>query len=127
MVVDDDQSEAEEEQFLGEGKEEGQGEEQEAESDEASVPSQVLEDEDSNGSSLGAAGATTSKQTEVLEQLDHLQDVSFVWATGAVWSFNLIPCLFPPTPTNSLSPPSQLHKNSASSTPCALPPKQSAT
>eukprot|EP00624_Nannochloropsis_granulata_P001711 evm.model.NODE_18338_length_3298_cov_25.687689.1 len=74
MVVDDDQSEAEEEQFLGEGKEEGQGEEQEAESDEASVPSQVLEDEDSNGSSLGAAGATTSKQTEVLEQLDHLQD-----------------------------------------------------
>ncbi|GAB5030312.1 Hypothetical protein NocV09_00204440 [Nannochloropsis oceanica] len=74
MVFDDDQSEAEKEQLLGKGREAGRGGEHEAESDEASVPSQVLEDEDSNCSSMGAAGATASNQTKALQQLDHLQD-----------------------------------------------------
>jgi len=91
MAVDDEQSEAE---LLGEGQEEWQeGEEQEGESDEASVPSQVLQDdEDINGSSLAAARATTSKQAEVLEQLDHLQDVRFVfvWAVSGVLPFHLL-------------------------------------
>ena len=84
MVVDDDEEseseEAEEQQLGGGGQEQ---EEQEAEeTDEASVPSQVLEDGDSNGSSLAAARASTSKQAEVLEQLDHLQDVRVVFSCG---------------------------------------------
>ena len=87
MVVDDDEEseaeEAEERQLGGGGQEQ---EEQEAEeTDEASVPSQVLEDEDSNGSSLAAARTSTSKQAEVLEQLDHLQDVRLVFLAGGVW------------------------------------------
>lgn len=126
MVFDDDQSEAEKEQLLGKGREAGQGGEHEAESDEASVPSQVLEDEDSNCSSMGAAGATASNQTKALQQLDHLQDVSLAWAAGAVRTFNLLSCLFPPRPSFSPPSPSQQHNNSASSTPCALLPKQSA-
>lgn len=107
MTVDDEQSEveeAEEQQLLGEGQEEGQGEEQEAESDEASLPSQVLEDEDSNGSSLAAARATTSN-VEVLEQLDHLQDVScvVVRAVDSVLSFYLLSSPSPP-PTHPSTP-----------------------
>lgn len=112
MAVDDEQSEAEEEeeeekQLGGEGQEEGQEGE---ETDEASVPSQVLqEDEDSNGSSLAAARGSTSKQAEVLEQLDHLQDVRLrfvfvVRAVSGVLSFYLLHSSLSPPPRPTTHP-----------------------
>lgn len=78
MAVDDDPSEDELDHEEGmEG----------AESEETASPpsSQVQEDEDSNGSSMVTARATASRQAEISEQLDHLQDVSCVVHWGVRW------------------------------------------